>query len=123
MNANQKKFVRWMAKNHPEVARRAKEMLERDALMAEVGGFVDAFTDAIEKVAPALLNVKAQRDLLKVQVERARQGLEPLEASQISPTVKVAVEPSFTVPTWLKWTGGGLLVAAGARWAMNRKKK
>jgi len=106
VNANQKKFVGWLVKNHPKVARAATRAVERDALMGDLGSFIDAFTSAIEKVAPALISADQQRRIMKMQVDRARQGLAPLEASQYSPTVRV--EPSFTVPGWVKWGAGGV---------------
>lgn len=116
MNRNARKYIAWLKKAHPRVATAAIREVERDAMMGlGEGSFIDKLTQAVEKVGPALVNVKAQRDLLKVQTERARQGLPPLDASQLSPTMRVAVEPSLNIPNWLKLLGGGLLVAGAVK--------
>lgn len=117
MNRNERKYIAWLNRNFPRVAAAAVREIERDAMMGTVGdfSFIEKLTEAVEKIGPALVNVKAQRDLLKVQTERARQGLEPLDASQLSPTMKVEVEPSLNIPTWAKFLGGGLLVAGAVK--------
>lgn len=48
----------------------------------------------VSQVATSYLTFEQQRELLRIQNERARQGLPPLDVSQYTPGVSVGVEQS-----------------------------
>lgn len=112
MKRNQKKFVEWLAKRHPKLAKRALREVQKQAAMGTVDGFFDTLVGAVQKIAPVVVQAKAQKDLLKVQMDRAKAGQPPLEAAQYSPGVQVEVK----APAWVKplaigtAIGGALLI-------------
>lgn len=65
----------------------------------------------IAQAATQYLTLEQQRELLKIQNERARQGLPPLDVSQYTPGVSVGVE-SGTQKTLLLALGiaGGIFL-------------
>lgn len=65
------------------------------------------------QVATTYLTLDQQRELLRIQNERARQGLPPLDVSQYTPGVSVGVEKSTqnTVLLGIVIVVGGLLLA------------
>jgi hypothetical protein len=71
----------------------------------------ESFVDSLSRVVTTLTMADAQRQLLKVQLQRASQGLPPLNSSQygIGANVNLGVSPE--VQTLLKWGGAALLLA------------
>lgn len=53
----------------------------------------ESWTDAIARLLPVLAATWQQKQLLSVQVERAKQGLPPLDANQIAAGVNVGIAP------------------------------
>ncbi len=56
--------------------------------------WLDKLVGAAKDIAPAFIQFKQQKEILDMQVERARQGLPPLEAAYIAPTVRIQTELS-----------------------------
>lgn len=52
-------------------------------------GWLDKLIGAASTIAPAYIQFKQQQDILDMQIERAKQGLPPLESAYIAPTVRV----------------------------------
>lgn len=52
------------------------------------------FTDSIGKIGPALVQYKTQKNIMKIQLDRAKRGLPPLDTSQLAPTFRVQPELS-----------------------------
>jgi hypothetical protein len=84
-----------------------------------------SFTQSIQKIAPALVQYKTQKDILKLQLDRAKKGLPPLDTSALAPTIRVQPELSPEMYSDLKKYVlpvsigiGALLVAV----MMSRKK-
>lgn len=72
---NQQKFLQWVKRNHPALYSAA---ISRAGTLT---GWFDWFgdvTDALKDIAPDYLKFKAQEQMLDIQMERARQGQEPL---------------------------------------------
>lgn len=115
MNTNQRKYVEFIKAKFPALYARAMAEVARQQRVAGIGelsGFLDTFTQAVEKLTPVVVQAKAQKDLLKVQMDRARQNLPPLEASQYAPAMRVEVQPSVGLSPMAKaaaWVGAGLL--------------
>jgi hypothetical protein len=68
----------------------------------------ESWVDALAKVLPVLATTYQQRQLLEVQLQRARSGLPPLDVSQYSPGVQVGL----TSDTRLLLIIGGAALAA-----------
>ncbi len=56
--------------------------------------WLDKLVGAAKDIAPAFIQFKQQKEILDMQVERAKQGLPPLEAAYIAPTVRIQTELS-----------------------------
>lgn len=87
-----------------------------DAIAPGVTGIVaanqsqgESWTDTLQRLLPILATTYQQRQLLDVQVERARNGLPPLDASMYAPGVQVGLS-SDTTKTVLMLGGAALLV-------------
>jgi len=127
-------FLNWVGKNISETARQ-KILDEVDAesnglgaadtvISNETGAPVatsvpwyERVLNVTEKVLPAYQQYKMQEKIIKMQLERARNGQPPLNVEQYSaPPVRVQVQPTFTgqlAPSTKRmlWIGGGLLAA------------
>lgn len=93
---SKKMFLQWLAINEPVIFKAAAERAESPGL----SGIADFFTsavDVIKQAAPAITQYKAQSKILKVQLERAKQGLPPLDTADYAPTIKV--QPQLTPET------------------------
>lgn len=113
-----KKFIAWASKNAPQIAREIKREVSKAAnvtLSATVPEtsrpWYETALDIAQQAIPTYIQYQAQRDIMKMQLDRARQGLPPLDTSQIAPTVRVQAE----VPGVTNWImpvaliGGGIL--------------
>lgn len=107
-----RQFLAWLRVNDPflyEVALKGGDILQREKeANAQMGdyslgfswgdlasGIGDAFKTAastVKDILPAYAQYKSQSKILKMQMERAQQGLPPLETEYYTPTVKVAPE-------------------------------
>jgi hypothetical protein len=98
-------FAKWLKVNDPflfEVAVRAAELQkEKAAAMNGLFDFVSdvdwgelgkSVVDTVQKVAPTVVQYKAQAAALKTNIARANQGLPPIDMNQYNPTVKIAAE-------------------------------
>lgn len=55
-------------------------------------GTSETWYDALARLLPVMASTYQQKQLLSVQVERARQGLPPLDVSQYAPGVNVGLD-------------------------------
>ncbi len=56
--------------------------------------WLDKVIGAATTIAPAYLQFKQQKEILDMQLERAKQGLPPLETAYLAPTVRIQPELS-----------------------------
>lgn len=98
MNTLQAKtqFVNWVRKNDPflyAVAKKRAELVKSDELNGiDIGGFFNNLVDTVKSIAPTVITYQGQKKILDVQIQRARNGLPPLDSSQYTPTVKVEAQ-------------------------------
>lgn len=57
-------------------------------------GWLDKLIGAATTIAPAYLQFQQQKEILDMQLERAKQGLPPLETAYMAPTVRIQTELS-----------------------------
>lgn len=69
----------------------------------------ESWTDTLQRLLPILATTYQQKQLLDVQVERARNGLPPLDASMYAPGVQVGLS-SDTTKTLMMLGGAALLI-------------
>lgn len=67
----------------------------------------ESWVDALARLLPVMASTYQQKQLLSVQVERARNGLPPLDASQYAPGVKFGL--SADTQRLVMWGGLALL--------------
>ena len=94
-------FAKWVAENDPFLFEIAKKRLALKKSAVAGMGFLDTIdwgslassvVSTVKDIAPQLVQYKAQSKILGVQLERAKQGLPPIEAANYAPTVKVAAD-------------------------------
>jgi hypothetical protein len=68
----------------------------------------ESWADTLGRIVPLLLGTAQQAQLLQVQVDRARKGLQPLNASQYAAGVNVGLAPQTQTFVYI-----ALAVAAG----------
>jgi len=69
----------------------------------------ESWTDTLQRLLPILATTYQQKQLLDVQVERARNGQPPLDASMYAPGVQVGLSADTTKT--LMMLGGAALLA------------
>lgn len=93
-------FVTWLKKAAPDVYQQAMgSALRSDATLRGLGeepakSVWEKFTDALTGVGTTLLTLKAQKDALKLNLQRAQAGLPPIDTSAVAPTVRTQVDVS-----------------------------
>lgn len=119
-----RKFLHWVKFTHPalyaDAERRsgmaglgqdAKTKLPTATAITEQPGPFQRFLSTITSLAPSYIQARSQQQLLEVQLDRARQGLPPLNASQYAPAVQLSVDPAMYTPQlealkpWLLYGG------------------
>ena len=88
------------------------------ALIDSQQGASESWYDALARLLPVLASTYQQKQLLSVQVERARNGLPPLDVSQYAPGVNVGVDDKTR--SLIMW-GGAAALALLAFMAMRRR--
>ena len=93
-------FMAWVRREHPILFRAAEKQASKAGL-----GQVEAKTagtgltiwqrlvNTVTDIAPQYLQYQAQKDLLEVQLQRASQGLPPLDPTSYAPAVQVSIDP------------------------------
>jgi hypothetical protein len=110
VDSNVTEFFKWLDKTAPELSKAAranvfppKTSINPLSIVLSTGTFGlgqdttaepsiwDKLTNTIEKLLPVYAQYKQQRELIKLNIERAKQGLAPIEAEQIAPQVRVGL--------------------------------
>lgn len=91
----------WVKRRDPflyKIAEKRYSLLKkRNSKLSGVGDllnkdFFSTLAETVKTVAPSIFQIQSQKKILDVQLERARQGLPPLQAADYSPTIKIAAE-------------------------------
>lgn len=94
------KFLEWVKRAHPKLFAAAEKQAGPVTLgqvtttTAQPAGAFDRIMDAITKLAPVYIQARAQKELLDVQMDRARNNLPPLDPRDYAPAVNVSVDPA-----------------------------
>lgn len=113
-------FLSWLRENHPAIYADAM----REATAPQLAGFLDSLSDTFKKVvdsvpklAETYVTTKAQIDAIKLNIERAKAGMYPIDPmtgqvyqSQSPAAVDVAVaQESGAINPWLLLGGAAVL--------------
>ncbi len=60
----------------------------------DTGSFLNNVTDILKSVLPAVAGVYTAKQLIDINIERAKQGQPPIEQSAIAPQVNVGIPPA-----------------------------
>jgi hypothetical protein len=121
-----RKFAAWVKIAHPALFAAAERKAGGTGLAglgqdtaptatAPPQGALERFVSTITQLAPVYIQARAQKELLDVQMDRARAGLPPLRPTDYAPAVQLSVDPSMYSPQlealkpWLLY--GGIAVA------------
>lgn len=95
-------FADWLKKTHPEIFKRAVKIAESGNQLGLMGppangggnGFWSKFSKAAAGLGTTYLALKNQRDMMKLNLERARQGQPPIDPATAAPVVRTQVDVS-----------------------------
>jgi len=106
---NQQRFVQMIKRTHPRLYAIAKArvgepptgsglgQITKTATTTETSSsWFSRLTDTLSTLAPSYLQYKSQKELLEIQLQRAQEGLPPLETSQYAPAVQIGLDPEQT---------------------------
>lgn len=106
-------FVNWLQENHPALAAAAINAAQSDTVSvnglgqfsfttaiketadtaAQTGGSIwEKLTGAATALGTSYLALKNQRDMMKINIARAEQGLPPLDVATSAPVVRAQVD-------------------------------
>jgi len=99
----QQMFVTWLEKRDPflhKASRRVAVMRKQNLNgmgAIDWGGLFTSAVDTIKTALPTYLQTKQQKQIMDVQINRAKQGLPPLDAAQY--VAPIRIEPTINADT------------------------
>ncbi len=85
----QTEFLAWLKSFSPKLYNKIESKSHLHGFGSDIASVFNSTLNDIKQLAPVYLQTRAQKQILDVQVARAKQGLPPLQTSQLAPTVKV----------------------------------
>lgn len=119
MDRAQQEYIQYVKTKFPAVYSAAISKVKNEMGDFDWGGMFSSFSKAVSEVAPQILQLKQQRDMLKLQTERAKKGQPPIDTGSYSAPVSYEYgKGAYDVETkiagiplkWLLLGGAGLLV-------------
>lgn len=111
-------FADWLKTNHPALFQRAIRIAENATNngLGQIGppapateptkSFWEKFTEAAAGLGTTYLTLKNQRDAMKINLDRAQQGLPPIDAATSAPVIRVQTDLSPQLTDRLVSTAG-----------------
>ena len=96
-------FADWLKETHPDIFARALRIAENatnnNAGLGQIEpaptkSFWEKFGDAAVGLGTTFLSLKNQRDVMKINLERAKAGQPPIDAATSAPVVRTQVDIS-----------------------------
>lgn len=114
-------FVDWLQKTHPQLAQAAIAHADAPGLNSGLGAetsWWQKLASGAAALGTTYLALKNQRDAMKINLARAEQGLEPIDAAMSAPVVRtqVDIDPAIAQKIAGSIGGGintGMLAIAG----------
>lgn len=108
-------FLAMLAQKRPQIYQAVLQRL-KDRGLAGLGetvdttvsepGYFDKFMQTIQTIVPTYLGYQMSKDLYSLNLERAKQGLPPIDSASVAPQVQVGLSPQTQM---LVFGGLGLL--------------
>lgn len=113
----QNEFLRWLYDNQPEMYKKAWEIVrQKNPGLGSWGETFASVGKALVGLAPAILQMRQQRDLMKAQLKQAQAGQPPIDTTQYMVPVGPAQQPQvIAVPTAQQPPAGAVVVPQGAK--------
>lgn len=99
MSQAQIQFAKWLQKNEPFLFNVAVKVAEKQqgqglGFIANIdwGAIGKAAMTTVKEIAPAAIQLQAQKKALDANLKRAQQGQPPIDFNQYTPAIKVAAE-------------------------------
>lgn len=137
-NRARMQFLTWVRTNFPDLYSEAiaqAEGMTENAKLAGLGedeqpSFWQKVAGGLTSLGTTYLTLKNQRDAMKLNLERAQQGLPPVDAGVTAPVVRTEIDLPPDVVNKLTAGAGTQVnkvllfaaVAAGAVWLMQRRR-
>ena len=94
--ASKAAFLQWLQDKDPflfEVIKKRADISSGGlGVTLDWGSLFTTAVNTIKDIAPSVIAAQGQKKILDLQIERAKNNLPPLDASNYMPTVKVAAE-------------------------------
>lgn len=111
LNASEYLFIRWMAENHPGLLAAAENQVRQQGQLSGLTDALNSILGAVNRGIDTYVKGKESVALVKLNVQRAKQGLPPL--TEAGDAYRVSAEDlknrSMPMMTPAKWVGLGLL--------------
>ena len=91
------------------------------ATTTQTGNWYDNIIGSVEKLGTAYLSYKQTQDINDVNLERAKQGLAPIDVSTIAPQVRVGFAPDTQNIIMITLLGVGALFVIGMMGGRKRR--
>jgi hypothetical protein len=105
-------FKSWFCAREPRAANMMGLGQNGDGAIPEAPGFADTWLDSLARALTTIAPVLAQAKLVELNLERAKQGLPPIEASSIAPTVNAGISSELKTILWAGLALGAVIVFA-----------
>ncbi len=125
----QRLFLAWAKKRMPQayadvMNRHGRgaglgEAAATDTTAAQPAGILDTLVNNIGKIGTAYAQYQSQKSLINLNMERAKQGLPPIDAGDVAPQANVGIAPATRN---MLYVGIGALVLIGAMMAFGRRR-
>jgi len=108
-------FVKWVQRHFPRLYQDAMERsgLQMGDFASSISSIFNGIKDTLTQIAPAYLQTKAEYELLKLNIERARAGMTPVnsvaEAAANTAQAQAQVAQDSQFPAWLLPVGIGIV--------------
>lgn len=93
-------FITWLRDSNPEAYQAAMTAATANSVLSDIAPTTSTgfdwkrFVDAATAAATAVFTTKAQKDMLKVNIERAKAGLPPVDTSFAAPVIRTQFDVS-----------------------------
>lgn len=126
---NRRRFLTWFRKFNPKAYAAVMKRVGLSSMSAEADPVAepsmwDSIISGAKEVLPMLVQARAQKQIFDAQLTRAKQGLAPLQTSEIAPTIRIETGVTSSTGDMIKKMALpiGLSVAGLAAVLLMRKK-
>src|SRR3990172_5542623 len=93
-------FKSWLCAREPRAASILGLGQNGDGAIPEAPGFENTWLDSLARALATITPVLTQAKMVDLNLERAKQGLPPIDSSSIAPTVNAGISPELKTILW-----------------------